>query len=80
MVTRGEYTLQSPKTTPLSQDVVKCLLYTVPMNINGDLPFLINTLDTFVRGINMLIASGGGYSVKTAKHGCRGSSAFMSWS
>ena len=31
------------------------LLYTVPMNINGYVPFLINTLDTIVREVDMLI-------------------------
>ena len=35
--------------------LIKCLLYNVPMNINGYVPILINTLDTIVRGINMLI-------------------------
>ena len=30
------------------------LLYTVPMNINGYVPFLTNMLDTIVRWVNML--------------------------
>ena len=30
------------------------MLYTVPMNMNGYVPILINTLDTIVRGGNLL--------------------------
>ena len=30
------------------------VLYTLPMNINGYVPFLINTLDTSMTGVNML--------------------------
>ena len=30
------------------------LLYTIPVNINGYVPFLINTLETIVRGKHIL--------------------------
>ena len=51
----------------------------IPMNINGYVPILINTLDTIVRRGNMVTVSGcGGYSVEVAWHGYRGNPAFAS--
>ena len=53
------------------------VLYTLPMNTNGYVPFLINVLESIVKFVNMPTISGSGcYSVKASWQRCQGSLAF----